>query len=180
MVRRYYWPSMSTQVNVRFSQPVAKLTSQISKLRHLYPSRSPVNLHQTFGGCTSCCCCRSCQAEPHKSSGDHVRPSLSATLASPSSYVRPSSMPATAPAYAAMPATSPMLPISAVASPVSSTASSSLLTTSTKRSGSSSSGGFDDLWTMSLGSAGASKSVSGAGGARSMKGLKKERVHARI
>jgi epsin len=50
---------------------------------------------------------------------------LNAALAAPSSQVRPSSTPATAPAYAGMPAMTPTLARSAVASPVS-TASSPL------------------------------------------------------
>src|SRR6267142_245378 len=104
---------------------------------------------------------------------------LNAALAAPSSQVRPSSALATAPAYAGMPAMTPMLARSAVASPVS-TASPSLATTSTKRGGSGSGGGFDDLWTMSLGSTGASKPGGGAAGAKSIRDLEKEKAQAGI
>jgi len=96
-----------------------------------------------------------------------------------SSQVRPSSTPATAPAYAAMPAMTPMLARSAVTSPVS-TASPSLATTSTKQGGSGSGGGFDDLWSMSLGSAGASKPAGGSAGTKSMRDLEKEKAQAGI
>jgi epsin len=99
---------------------------------------------------------------------------LNAALAAPSSQVRPSSTPATAPAYAGMPAMTPTLARSAVASPVS-TASSPLATTSTKRGG-----GFDDLWTMSLGSTGASRPAAGAAGAKSIRDLEKEKAQAGI
>jgi len=91
----------------------------------------------------------------------------------PSSQVRPSSTPAIAPASAAMPVMSPMGARSTVGSPVS-TASPSLATTSTKKQ---SGGGFDDLWTMSLGSAAASKP---AGGVKSIRDLEKEKAQAGI
>lgn len=104
---------------------------------------------------------------------------LNAALAAPSSQVRPSSTPATAPAYAGMPAMTPTLARSAVTSPVS-TASPSLATTSTKRGGSGSTGGFDDLWTMSLGAAGTSKPAGGAAGAKSIRDLEKEKAQAGI
>lgn len=97
------------------------------------------------------------------------------TLTPSSLQVRPSSTPAIAPASAAMPVMSPMGARSTVASPVS-TASPSLAPTSTKKQ-SGSGGGFDDLWTMSLGSAAASKSGSGA---KSIRDLEKEKAQAGI
>ena len=99
------------------------------------------------------------------------------TLMPSSPQVRPSSTPVMAPASAAMSVMSPMAARSTVTSPVS-TASPSLATTSTKKQ--SGGGGFDDLWTMSLGSAAASKSGSGAGGAKSIKDLEKEKAQAGI
>lgn len=97
----------------------------------------------------------------------------------PSSQVRPSSTPAIAPASAAMPVMNPMGARSTVTSPVS-TASPSLATTSTKKQGGAGAGGFDDLWTMSLGSAAASKPGSGAGGSKSIRDLEKEKAQAGI
>jgi epsin len=96
-----------------------------------------------------------------------------------SSQVRPSSTPATVPAFAAMPAISPMSARSAVTSPVTA-GSPSVVTTSTKLGGGGGGGGFDDLWTMSLGSATASKPGGGAAGAKSIRDLEKEKAQAGI
>ncbi|KAI9436562.1 hypothetical protein H4582DRAFT_2112028 [Lactarius indigo] len=94
------------------------------------------------------------------------------TVLTPSSQVRPSSTPATAPpSYAATPAAR-----SAVTSPVSA-GSTSLAGKSAAKSGA---GGFDDLWSMSLGSAAASKSSAPAGAGKSIRDLEKEKAQAGI
>ncbi|KAI9451109.1 ENTH domain-containing protein [Lactarius psammicola] len=95
------------------------------------------------------------------------------TVLTPSSQVRPSSTPVTAPSYAATPAMGAAR--SVVTSPVSA-ASTSLAGKSAKTSG----GGFDDLWSMSLGSAAASKSSTPAGAGKSIRDLEKEKAQAGI
>ena len=117
-------------------------------------------------------------SKPVQSAQTQPFAAFNTTLAPSSSQVRPSSTPAIAPASAAMPVMSPMGARSTVTSPVS-TASPSLATTSTKKQ-SGGGGGFDDLWTMSLGSAAAGKSGSGAGGAKSIRDLEKEKAQAGI
>src|SRR5579863_8983733 len=82
----------------------------------------------------------------------------------------PSSTQATTPAYAGMSVITPVSARSAVTPPVS-TGSPSLAATSIKRGGSSD--GFDDYWTMSLGSAGARKPAGGC--VKSLKDLEKEK-----
>ena len=114
-------------------------------------------------------------SKPIQSAQTQPFPAFNTTLAP---QVRPNSTPAIAPASAAMPVMSPMGARSTVTSPVS-TASPSLATTSTKKQ-SGGGGGFDDLWTMSLGSAAGSKSGSVAGGAKSIRDLEKEKAQAGI
>jgi epsin len=96
----------------------------------------------------------------------------------PSQQFRPSSTPTTAPAYAAMPVMSPLSARSAVTSPVT-TGTTSSASASTKLGGGG--GGFDDLWSMSLGSTGAGKPAGGAGaGTKSIRDLEKEKAQAGI
>ncbi|KAF8470914.1 hypothetical protein DFH94DRAFT_637373 [Russula ochroleuca] len=104
---------------------------------------------------------------------------LNAALVPPSSQqLRPSSTPVTAPAYGAMPVMSPMSARSAVTSPVT-TGTTSSAAASTKLGGAG--GGFDDLWSMSLGSATGSKPAGGAtAGAKSIRDLEKEKAYAGI
>jgi len=91
---------------------------------------------------------------------------------------RPTSTPATAPAYAAMPAMSPMSARSAVTSPVT-TGTTSSAAASTKFGGAG--GGFDDLWSMSLGSTAAGKLAGGStAGTKSIRDLEKEKAQAGI
>ena len=99
---------------------------------------------------------------------------LNAALVPPSSQqLRPNSTPATAPAYTGMPVMSPMSARSAATSPVATGTTSSAAT----KLG----GGFDDLWSMSLGSATGSKPTSGAAaGAKSIRDLEKEKAQAGI
>ncbi|KAH9960968.1 hypothetical protein BGW80DRAFT_922374 [Lactifluus volemus] len=98
------------------------------------------------------------------------------TLLSPSSpQARPSSTPARAVGYNATPVMSPMSSRSATKSPLSAGTTSSVTTSATKSSG----GGFDDLWSMSLGSAAASK-PGGPGGSKSIRDLEKEKAQAGI
>lgn len=92
--------------------------------------------------------------------------------------LRPSSTPATAPAYAAMPVMSPLSARSAVTSPVN-TGGKSSAAASTKLGGTG--GGFDDLWSMSLGSAASGKSAGGAASSsKSIRDLEKEKAQAGI
>lgn len=98
----------------------------------------------------------------------------SALAATSSQQLRPSSTPATAPAFTGMPVMNPISTRSTVASPVTpgTTSSASIKT-------GSAGGGFDDLWSMSLGSAG--KPAGGAaGGAKSIRDLEKEKAQAGI
>lgn len=99
---------------------------------------------------------------------------LNAALVPTSSQqLRPNSTPATAPAYTGMPVMSPMSARSAATSPVATGTTSSAAT----KLG----GGFDDLWSMSLGSATGSKPTSGAAaGAKSIRDLEKEKAQAGI
>ena len=101
---------------------------------------------------------------------------LNTSLAAASSQqLRPSSTPATAPAYAGMPVMNPISARSTVTSPVTpGTTSSASASTKTGSAG----GGFDDLWSMSLGSA---KPAGGAAaGAKSIRDLEKEKAQAGI
>lgn len=94
-----------------------------------------------------------------------------------SQQLRPSSTPATAPAYAAMPVMSPLSARSTVTSPVN-TGTKSSAVASTKLGGG---GGFDDLWSMSLGSTAGGKPAGGAGaGTKSIRDLEKEKAQAGI
>jgi len=94
------------------------------------------------------------------------------TVLTPSSQVRPSSTPVGAPSYAASPAMGAAR--SAVASPVG-TGPTPLPGKSAK-----SGGGFDDLWSMSLGSAATSKPSAPAGAGKSIRDLEKEKAQAGI
>ena len=101
---------------------------------------------------------------------------LNTALAAP--QLRPSSTPATAPAYAAMPVMSPLSARSAVTSPVNTGATSSAAGSSKLGS---TGGGFDDLWSMSLGSTATGKPASGAAaGSKSIRDLEKEKAQAGI
>jgi epsin len=102
---------------------------------------------------------------------------FNAALVPPSSQqLRPSSTPATAPAYTGMPVMSPMSARSAATSPVATGTTSSAAAGSTKLGG-----GFDDLWSMSLGSTTASNPGGGAAaGAKSIRDLEKEKAQAGI
>jgi epsin len=95
------------------------------------------------------------------------------TVLTPSSQVRPSSTPVSAPSYAAMPAMGAAR--SAVASPVS--GGPTPLPGKPAKSGG---GGFDDLWSMSLGSAATSKPSASAGAGKSIRDLEKEKAQAGI
>lgn len=95
------------------------------------------------------------------------------TVLTPSSQVRPSSTPITAPSYTAMPAMGSAR--SAVTSPVSAGP-----TSSAGKSAKSSGGGFDDLWSMSLGSAATSKPSAPGGAGKSIRDLEKEKAEAGI
>lgn len=88
---------------------------------------------------------------------------------------RPNSTPATSRAYTATPVMSPTSAQSAMKSPMSAGPTPSAATSSTKSGG----GGFDDLWTMSLGSAATSKPAGPAGG-KSIRDLEKEKAQAGI
>ena len=103
---------------------------------------------------------------------------LSTALAPPSlQQLRPSSTPAAAPAYAAMPVMSPLSARSAVTSPVTAGTTSSAAPSKLGGVG----GGFDDLWSMSLGSAAGGKPAGGAAaGAKSIRDLEKEKAQAGI
>ncbi|KAH8992283.1 hypothetical protein EDB86DRAFT_2932572 [Lactarius hatsudake] len=90
----------------------------------------------------------------------------------PSSQVRPSSTPVTAPPSYVATSTAR----SAVTSPVSA-GTTSLAGKSAAKSGG---GGFDDLWSMSLGSAATSKSSAPAGAGKSIRDLEKEKAQAGI
>ncbi|KAI0298149.1 hypothetical protein B0F90DRAFT_1735375 [Multifurca ochricompacta] len=101
-------------------------------------------------------------------------------LSSSSSQVRPSSTPATAPAYMATPVMNPTSARSAMTSPVSASIASSASSAATsKKSGG---GGFDDLWTLSLGAASASKPAAGlpSGAGKSIRDLEKEKAQVGI
>ncbi|KAF8262391.1 hypothetical protein EI94DRAFT_1780032 [Lactarius quietus] len=93
------------------------------------------------------------------------------TVLTPSSQTRPSSTPVAAPSYA----TSPVIGAarSAVGSPVSTSAP---LPGKSAKSG----GGFDDLWSMSLGSAATSKPSAPAGAGKSIRDLEREKAQAGI
>lgn len=95
-----------------------------------------------------------------------------ALAAASSQQLRPSSTPATAPAFVGMPVMNPMSARSTVTSPVGGSTSAS-----TKTGGAG--GGFDDLWSMSLGSVAAGKSSGGAG-TKSIRDLEKEKAQAGI
>ncbi len=95
------------------------------------------------------------------------------TVLTPSSQVRPSSTPVTAPSYAATPVMGAAR--SVVTSPVSA-GPTSLAGKSAKSTG----GGFDDLWSMSLGSAATSKPSAPAGAGKSIRDLAKEKAQAGI
>jgi len=115
---------------------------------------------------------RSIQSAQPKPFGT-LNTALSATS---SQQVRPSSTPAKAPAYTTgMPVMNPIAARSTVTSPVttSTTSSASASASASTKTG----GGFDDLWSMSLGSAAAGKS---AGGAKSIRDLEKEKAQAGI
>ncbi|KAI0272899.1 hypothetical protein BGY98DRAFT_1000735 [Russula aff. rugulosa BPL654] len=99
-----------------------------------------------------------------------------ALAATSSQQLRPSSTPATAPAFAGMPVMNPMSARSTVTSPVT-TNTKTLASASTKTG--SAGGGFDDLWSMSLGSVAAGKSAGGAG-TKSIRDLEKEKAQAGI
>jgi epsin len=92
--------------------------------------------------------------------------------------LRPSSTPATAPAYTGMPVMNPISARSTVTSPVTpGTTSSASASTKTGSAG----GGFDDLWSMSLGSVAGGKPAGGAAaGARSIRDLEKEKAQRGI
>ncbi|KAI0250414.1 hypothetical protein BJV78DRAFT_1219027 [Lactifluus subvellereus] len=114
----------------------------------------------------------------YKSAQPTQSPSFGAfnSLLTPSSsQPRPNSTPATTLAYAATPVMSPTSTQSAMKSPVSAGPTPSAAASSTKSGG----GGFDDLWTMSLGSAAASKPAGPAGG-KSIRDLEKEKAQAGI
>ena len=104
-----------------------------------------------------------------------AQPKPFGTLAAASPQLRPSSTPATAPAFAGMPMMNAMSPRSTVTSPMT-TSSTPLASGSTKTG--STGGGFDDLWSMSLGSAAASKSA--GVGTKSIRDLEKEKAQAGI
>ena len=106
---------------------------------------------------------------------------LNTALASASSQqLRPSSTPATAPAYVGMPVMNPISARSTVTSPVTTSTTSSASASAYTKTGSTGSG-FDDLWSMSLGSAVAGKSAGGsAAGAKSIRDLEKEKAQAGI
>ncbi|KAN0127975.1 hypothetical protein V8E53_014229 [Lactarius tabidus] len=93
------------------------------------------------------------------------------TVLAPSSQARPNSTPVGAPSYTATPAMGAAR--SAVASPARGPAA--LPGKSTK-----SGGGFDDLWSMSLGSAGSSKPSAPAGAGKSIRDLEKEKAQRGI
>ncbi|KAH9983699.1 hypothetical protein BJV74DRAFT_849499 [Russula compacta] len=107
---------------------------------------------------------------------------FNAALAAPSSQVRPSSTPATAPAYAPMPLMSTTTAArSALTSPVATgpaSAASSAASTKSKSGGSGS--GFDDLWSMSLGLGGSTAAGKSTGAAKSIRDLEKEKAQAGI
>ncbi|KAF8495706.1 hypothetical protein F5888DRAFT_1709405 [Russula emetica] len=101
-----------------------------------------------------------------------------ALAAASSQQLRPSSTPAPAPAYAGMPVMNPISARSTVTSPVT-TGTTSPASASTKTG--SAGGGFDDLWSMSLGSVAAGKPAGGAAaGAKSIRDLEKEKAQAGI
>jgi len=114
-------------------------------------------------------------SRPVQSSQPQPFGTLNAALAPPLSQVRPSSTPASAPAaaYAAMPTMSVR---SAVNSPVT-TGTTSTTAGSSKLSGA---GGFDDLWTMSLGSTAAGKPSGNSASGKSIRDLEKEKAHTGI
>jgi epsin len=101
-----------------------------------------------------------------------------ALAAASSQQLRPSSTPLSAPAHAAMPVMNPISARSTVTSPVTpGTTSSASASTKTGSAG----GGFDDLWSMSLGSAASGKSAGGAAaGTKSIRDLEKEKAQAGI
>jgi epsin len=101
-----------------------------------------------------------------------------ALAAASSQQLRPSSTPATAPAFTGMPVMNPISARSTVASPVTpGTTSSASASIKTGSAG----GGFDDLWSMSLGSAASGKHAGGAAaGAKSIRDLEKEKAQAGI
>jgi epsin len=112
---------------------------------------------------------RSIQSAQPKPFGT-LNTALSATS---SQQLRPSSTPATAPGYTTgIPVMNPM----AARSPMTASTTSSASASASTKTGSAG-GGFDDLWSMSLGSAVAGKS---AGGAKSIRDLEKEKAQAGI
>jgi epsin len=92
--------------------------------------------------------------------------------------LRPSSTPATTPGFTGMPVMNPMSVRSTVTSPVNSSTTTSASASASTKTGSAG-GGFDDLWSMSLGSVAAGKSVGGAG-TKSIRDLEKEKAQAGI
>ena len=100
--------------------------------------------------------------------------------AASSQQLRPNSTPATAPAYAGMPVMNPISARSTVTSPVTTSTTSSASASASTKTGSTG-GGFDDLWSMSLGSAAAGKPTGGAAaGTKSIRDLEKEKAQAGI
>jgi epsin len=105
-----------------------------------------------------------------------------ALAAASSQQLRPSSTPTTAPAYKGMPVMNPISARSTVTSPVTpgTTTSTSASASASTKTGSAGAG-FDDLWSMSLGSATAGKPGGGAAaGAKSIRDLEKEKAQAGI
>jgi epsin len=103
-----------------------------------------------------------------------------ALAAASSQQLRPSSTPATAPTYTGMPVMNPISARSTVASPATPSTTSSASASAYTKTGSAG-GGFDDLWSMSLGSAATGKAAGGAaGGAKSIRDLEKEKAQAGI
>jgi epsin len=103
-----------------------------------------------------------------------------ALAAASSQQLRPSSTPATAPAYGGMPVMNPISARSTVVSPVT-TGTTSLASSSASTQTGSAGGGFDDLWSMSVGSVAAGKPArGGAAGAKSIRDLEKEKAQAGI
>src|SRR6266403_499204 len=95
--------------------------------------------------------------------------------------LRPSSTPATVPTYAGMPVMNPTSARSTVTSPVTSGTTSSATAASASTKTGKAGGGFDDLWSMSLGSAAGSKPTGGtATGSKSIRDLEKEKAQAGI
>ncbi len=102
-----------------------------------------------------------------------------ALAAASSQQLRPSSTPATAPAYAGMPVMNPISARSTVTSPVTTTTTSSAAVSATTKTGSAG-GGFDDLWSMSVGSSTAGKPAGSAAAGKSIRDLEKEKAQAGI